>query len=183
MVEHQLFSRQLMRDVLHALGITNVAVSCANDLLDTTDLDFRPDMNFTDWSPSMDGVDLIRSIRRNQANLDRFVLMVVVSAYTDLNHACQAREAGMIEYLARPVSGEKIYRRICALVEHPCNFIATEIFFGPDRRRKAQAGKDDRRGKAPPEEAPDKDMDQDDVDAFLNPETTEDSEKATAGEE
>ena len=102
-VEHQLFSRQLMRDVLHALGIVNVTASYADDLFDATDLDFCPDMIFTDWSPSMDGVDLIKSIRRNQANLDRFVPVVVVSSYTDLEHVCQARDAGMTEYLARPV--------------------------------------------------------------------------------
>ncbi|MBT3887376.1 MAG: response regulator, partial [Rhodospirillaceae bacterium] len=135
-VEHQMFTRQLMRDVLHALGIVNVTASYADDLFDATDLDFSPDMIFTDWSPSMDGVDLIKSIRRNQANLDRFVPVVVVSAYTDLEHVCQARDAGMTEYLARPVSGEMIYRRICALVEHPRNFIETKMFFGPDRRRR-----------------------------------------------
>ncbi|MBT3552683.1 MAG: response regulator [Rhodospirillaceae bacterium] len=149
-VEHQMFTRQLMRDVLHALGIVNVTASYADDLFDATDLDFSPDMIFTDWSPSMDGVDLIKSIRRNQANLDRFVPVVVVSAYTDLEHVCQARDAGMTEYLARPVSGEMIYRRICALVEHPRNFIETKMFFGPDRRRRVMDfGHDEMRNGAP----------------------------------
>lgn len=149
-VEHKIFSRQIMRDVLHALGITNVAVSYANDLFDATDMDFCPDMIFTDWSPTMDGVDLVKSIRRNQANLDRFVPVVVVSAYTDLEHVCQARDAGMTEYLARPVSGEMIYRRICSLVEHPRNFIETEMFFGPDRRRRVmEFGHDELRTEPP----------------------------------
>lgn len=149
-VEHQMFTRQLMRDVLHALGIVNVTTSYADDLLDATELEFRPDMIFTDWSPSMDGVDLIKSIRRNQANLDRFIPVVLVTAYTDLKRVCQARDAGMTEYLARPVSGEMIYRRICALVEHPRNFIETEMFFGPDRRRRVMDFGHDELRTAPP---------------------------------
>ena len=135
-VEGQLFSRRLMRDVLHALGIVNVAVYYADELFDKTDLEFQPDVIFTDWSPTTDGIELIKSIRRNRANLDRCIPVVVVSAFTDLKHVCLARDAGMTEYLARPVSGEMIYRRLCSLVEHPRNFIETEIFFGPDRRRR-----------------------------------------------
>jgi DNA-binding response OmpR family regulator len=135
-VERHLFIRQLMRDVLRALGVHNVALSYADELFDDTSMENPPDMIFTDWSPGLDGVDLIKSIRRNQANLDRFIPVVVISAFTDLEHVCQARDAGMTEFLAKPVTGANIYRRICSLVEHPRNFIETEIFFGPDRRRR-----------------------------------------------
>ena len=135
-VERQLFLRQLMREILHALGVAHVSVSYADELFDDTNMEYPPDMIFTDWSPGLDGIDLIKTIRGNRANLDRYIPVVVVSAFTDLKHVCQARDAGMTEYLAKPVSGEMIYRRICSLVEHPRNFIETEIFFGPDRRRR-----------------------------------------------
>ena len=63
------------------------------------------------------------------------------------------------------------------VIEHPRQFVRTEMFFGPDRRRKKQDVDDDRRGKTPepkpkkPAEPMDKEMSQDEVDAFLNPDS------------
>ena len=107
-VERHLFTRQLMRDALRALGVLNVALPYADELFDDTSMENPPDMIFTDWSPGLDGIDLIKSIRRNQANLDRFI-PVVVSSFTDLEHVCQTRDASMTEFLAKPVSGKNIY--------------------------------------------------------------------------
>jgi len=52
--------------------------------------------------------------------------------------------------------------------------VRTETFFGPDRRHKNQEVEDDRRGKGAKEKkppAPNKEMSQDEVDAFLNPDS------------
>jgi hypothetical protein len=50
---------------------------------------------------------------------------------------CLARDAGITEFLAKPVSATLIYRRIAAMVENPRDFVETSSFFGPDRRRRA----------------------------------------------
>ena len=149
-VERQLFLRQLMREILHALGVAHVSVSYADELFDDTNMEYPPDMIFTDWSPGLDGIDLIKTIRGNRANLDRYIPVVVVSAFTDLKHVCQARDAGMTEYLTKPVSGQRLYQRISAIVKSNRDFIRATEFFGPDRRRRDKDHQgEDRRGKAP----------------------------------
>jgi two-component system chemotaxis response regulator CheY len=52
-----------------------------------------------------------------------------------------ARDAGITEFLAKPVSATLIYRRIAAMVENPRDFVETGSFFGPDRRRRAAGPK------------------------------------------
>jgi response regulator RpfG family c-di-GMP phosphodiesterase len=40
------------------------------------------------------------------------------------------------EFLAKPVSAKVLHRRISAIIEAPRNFIRTDAYFGPDRRRR-----------------------------------------------
>jgi len=40
------------------------------------------------------------------------------------------------EFLAKPYTATLIYRRICALVESPRDFVEAKGYFGPDRRRR-----------------------------------------------
>ena len=132
---HQLM-RQLMRDVLATLGVKNLEVLGAEDLDKPKNQGFVPDVIFADWSPACDGLSLIKDIRFHKRGFDRFLPIVMLSAYTEFRQVCAARDAGITEFLAKPVSAGLIYRRICALVENPRDFIDTDSFFGPDRRRR-----------------------------------------------
>ncbi|NQV56526.1 MAG: response regulator [Rhodospirillales bacterium] len=145
-VERHKLMRRLMRDVIRALGVDHVRVVNEQQLLNNEDADFKPDLIFTDWSPEVNGIELLRSIRDDKSEIDRFIPIVVVTAFTELSQVCEARDAGVTEFLAKPVSSDMIYRRICALVERPRDFITTKDFFGPDRRRRAMEFQgDDRR--------------------------------------
>ncbi|MEQ8332337.1 Hpt domain-containing protein [Nisaea sp.] len=45
----------------------------------------------------------------------------------------------MTEYLIKPVSAEKLRRRVVAVFTNPRSFVATERYVGPDRRRREAA--------------------------------------------
>ena len=79
------------------------------DGAETTLSTFNPDIIFTDWSPSMDGVNFICKLRKDDSADDRFVPIVLVSAYTDSKNVCIARDSGMSEFLAKPLSANMIY--------------------------------------------------------------------------
>jgi len=133
---HELM-RNLMRDVFRTLNVEEIQVVPTVESAETTLGAFNPDIIFTDWSPALDGVEFIRKIRMEQgATDDRFVPIVLVSAYTDLKNVCIARDSGMSEFLAKPVSAQLIYKRICTILEKPRDYIDTDDFFGPDRRRR-----------------------------------------------
>jgi hypothetical protein len=50
-----------------------------------------------------------------------------------------ARDAGVTEFLAKPISAKGLYQRILNVVANPRPFIKTETYFGPDRRRNVNA--------------------------------------------
>lgn len=78
-----------------------------------------------------------------------YLPIVVVTAYTELQHVTRARDCGVNEYLAKPVSAKSIYARICSLVDNVRPFIRCAGFFGPDRRRRRiEHGNHERRAHA-----------------------------------
>ena len=89
-------------------------------------------------------------VRQDIDSSDPFVPVIICTANTEYHHVCTARDNGMTEYLAKPVSAQTIYGRICALVENHRPFIRVSDFFGPDRRRhhKEEPGMVDRRKRA-----------------------------------
>lgn len=183
-VDDQEFIRNLVREMSRVLGCAQIYdVSNGEDAWEFVKK--RPvDLAIVDWyMKPTDGIELTRRIRHEKDCPNPYLPIIMMSGFAEQARIFGARDSGINEFIVKPLSAKALFSRIQNVIEHPRQFVRTATFFGPDRRRKAQDVKDDRRGKAPPEEAPDKDMDQDDVDAFLNPETTEDSEKATAGEE
>ncbi len=80
---------------------------------------------------------MIKQIREKKRDFDRYIPIVMVSAFTELTQVCMARDAGVTEFLAKPISATTIYRRICSMVENPRDFIETSSFFGPNRRRRS----------------------------------------------
>src|SRR3546814_14910570 len=46
-----------------------------------------------------------------------------------------APAAGVTEFLVKPFSAKTMARRITVVVENPRQFVRTDEFFGPDRRR------------------------------------------------
>ncbi|MBI1986710.1 MAG: response regulator [Rhodospirillales bacterium] len=96
----------------------------------------------------MDGLEFTRKVRSGEAGIDPFVPIIMVSGQTELRHIMKARDAGVTEFLAKPISARAMYSRICSVISNPRPFIRTATFFGPDRRRRALPYDGaDRRGK------------------------------------
>jgi len=51
----------------------------------------------------------------------------------------QARDAGVNEFIAKPVTSRNLFLRIAAVVERPRPFVRASTYFGPDRRRQNDA--------------------------------------------
>ncbi|MDP6172577.1 MAG: response regulator [Rhodospirillales bacterium] len=96
----------------------------------------HPDVIFTDCAPAFDGIDLVRKIRDKENGPDRFLPIIIVSAYTDLKTVLNARGSGANEFLTKPFTATSIYKRLCSLIERERYFIQCATFFGLDRRRR-----------------------------------------------
>lgn len=149
LVEKNDYMRHMMRGILFQLGLRNLRES--NNPDDAFDVfkDDPVDLVFTDWAPGLDGMHLLTRIRQDVESPDPYVPVIVVTAHTELRHICQARDSGVTEYLAKPVSATLIYGRIRAVIERHRQFIRNADFFGPDRRRRqGEYGGPERRDEA-----------------------------------
>jgi DNA-binding response OmpR family regulator len=102
--------------------------------------------------PIFDGLELIQMIRQPGGNSNPFVPIVMLTGHTERTRVTAARDAGITEFLAKPISAKGLYQRIFSIVAHPRPFIKTATYFGPDRRRtmnSTYAGPERRRGGEP----------------------------------
>jgi two-component system, chemotaxis family, chemotaxis protein CheY len=135
-IDDNVHMRQIVRTLLHGFGGREVweAEDGAAGLEVFTHN--APDILITDWAmPIFNGIELTQMIRQPGANSNPFVPIIMLSAYTEMTRVMAARDAGVTEFLAKPISAKALYQRILSVILNPRPFIKTESYFGPDRRR------------------------------------------------
>lgn len=135
-LEQQSLMRDLMKHVFREFRVKNTHitddVNVAFDIFCETDID----LILTDWSHGIDGMAFLKNVRMHEDSPNPYVPVIVVTANTEIDHVFVARDMGMSEYLAKPVSARLIYSRICSTIDSTRPFVRAGGFFGPDRRRR-----------------------------------------------
>jgi len=63
----------------------------------------------TDWRMEpLDGLDLTRIIRTGEDSPNPFVPIIMLTGYTEVARVHEARDAGVTEFLAKPVSSSMV---------------------------------------------------------------------------
>lgn len=97
-----------------------------------------PDLVIADWMMKpMDGISLTRLIRNDPKSPNPYTPVILMTGFSERRRVIQARDAGVTEFLVKPFNARDLYRRIAQVIERPRQFVRSEDFFGPDRRRKA----------------------------------------------
>lgn len=128
---------QLIKEVLRPLGVNRIAETMnAKDALTYLETNVV-DIIFTEWhmDGDMDGIGFVEWVRKNPASKNVFVPIIMVTAQSEEWKVMKARDAGVTEFLVKPFSAKTMARRITVVVENPRQFVRTDDFFGPDRRR------------------------------------------------
>lgn len=139
-VEDNPHMRRIVRTLLYGFGAREVAEAenGASGLEAFTHN--LPDIIITDWvMPVADGLELTRRIRQPGGNANPFVPIILLTGHSERRRVLAARDAGVTEFLAKPISSKALYQRVLNVVANPRPFIRTESYFGPDRRRNASA--------------------------------------------
>lgn len=90
----------------------------------------------------MTGIELTRVIRRDPEPRVAEVIIIMVSGFSDQPRVMAARDAGVHEFLVKPVSAKLIGERVKAVLRHPRPFERSADYIGPERRRGEAAGPD-----------------------------------------
>lgn len=138
LVEDNAYMRSLMRQILGAFGIKNI-LECTDggDAL-TMLRDFPADLVIADWvMEPVDGLELTRRLRTAQDSPNPHIPIVLLTGHTERHRVEEARDAGVTEFLAKPVYPKAVYLRLQEVIERPRRFVKAEEYTGPDRRRKS----------------------------------------------
>jgi len=138
-VEDNQHMRSLLRSLLNSIGIREIH-EAANGTAALDILREKPcDLVLSDLSMKpMDGIDFTRDVRQSPRSANPFLPVIMVTGHTERHKVEAARDAGVTEFIAKPVTAQNLFTRIAEIVERPRAFVRCESYFGPDRRRKAQ---------------------------------------------
>lgn len=146
-VDDNEFTRSLIKEVLNIIGFQLPNIQEASDGLAALKSleETKVHIVISDWRMEpMDGLTFVRKLRDPQNSPDPFVPVIFCSAYTEQELIERARDIGVNEVIAKPVSIGNIESRIRAVLEQPRPFVDENYYFGPDRRRRRDGPADGR---------------------------------------
>lgn len=97
------------------------------------------DVIVTEWKlKGMDGLKFLDILRNSAKSPNRFVPVIMLTAHSEQKYVTAARDLGITEFLAKPFNARSLYMRLASVIARPRNFINSDTYFGPDRRRSQQ---------------------------------------------
>jgi two-component system, chemotaxis family, chemotaxis protein CheY len=136
-VEDNAHMRILLRSLLQALGVGKVfeSIDGASGFVELRER--KPDFVLTDLSMKpVDGIEFTRMVRLRKDSPNLYVPIIMVTGHTERQRIEAARDAGVTEIIAKPITTQSLLQRLTEIVERPRPFIRCEAYFGPERRRK-----------------------------------------------
>lgn len=167
--------RRLVKALLRSFGITQILEASEGAQAFELVQRLNPDLIVTDWRMEpVDGLALTRMLRQSERSPDPYIPVIMMTAYAERIRVLAARDAGVTEFLVKPLSAKSLYSRLRAVIEQPRDFVRVGQYFGPDRRRHRdnQYSGEERRGKLDqqrPAATPETELGQDDVNRLFTP--------------
>lgn len=96
-----------------------------------------------------DGVEFLKRLRDEKTSPTPYLPVIMLTAHSERARVEAARDAGVSEFCAKPVTAAEMIRKVAAVIDHPRHFVRSPTYFGPDRRRRADPayqGQERRRG-------------------------------------
>ncbi|HWC63703.1 MAG TPA: response regulator [Rhizomicrobium sp.] len=136
-VEDNQHMRSLLRTLLNAIGIREI-VDANNGVTALTAMrEKKFDLILTDLvMKPMDGLEFTKTVRTAESSPNPFVPIIMLTGHTEKHRVEAARDAGVTEFLAKPITATSLFSRLAEVVERPRAFVRCDAYFGPDRRRK-----------------------------------------------
>jgi two-component system, chemotaxis family, chemotaxis protein CheY len=138
LVDDNHYMRVLLAEILRAIGVKEIHE--ANDGAEALQAmrDHPFDIVMTDLSMQpLDGIDFVRLLRNSPDSPNPMVPVIMITGHSTMQRVAEARDAGVNEFLAKPLTARGVVERISQVVDHPRPFVKTQTYFGPDRRRRA----------------------------------------------
>ena len=138
LVDDNHYMRVLLAEILRAIGVSTIHE--ANDGAEGLQMmrDHPIDVVLTDLSMQpLDGIDFVRLLRNSPDSPNQMAPVIMITGHTTFARVNEARDAGVSEFLAKPLTARGVIERLHQAIENPRPFVRSDDYFGPDRRRRA----------------------------------------------
>lgn len=151
LVEDDAYMRFLVRDILSVFGVGNIRMAKDGRSAYHELRSYPADIVIVDWlMQPMNGLEFLDKLRNDFDSPNPYAPTIMLTAFTEIERVKASRDKGITEFLAKPFTPQKLYQRIVSVIEDRRNYVRSDDYFGPDRRRvnRSFVGKDRRQAGA-----------------------------------
>ena len=129
--------RSIVATLLAGVGVQHVRECCDGAEALSSLRQWPADMAIVDFQMSpIDGVEFPRLVRNAADSPNPFLPIIMLTGHAAKARVEEARDAGVTEFVVKPVTARAVLDRINAVILRPRSFVRTSEYFGPDRRRR-----------------------------------------------
>ena len=140
-VDNNQLSLDILGQVVMGFGVRNI--SRAQTVKEAKEASLRGPLDFVLCDaqlPDEDGYALLRWMRREAPEPNKYAAAVVVTGHTRISQVMKARECGAHFIVAKPITPAVLLQRLFWVSKDERMFVDCEAYVGPDRRFRALAG-------------------------------------------
>jgi two-component system, chemotaxis family, chemotaxis protein CheY len=134
-IEDNLHFRTFLKSLLQALGVNQVRE--ARDGQEAMDIlkEFPADLATLDQKMAgVSGLEFVAMVRDEATSPAPFLPIIMMTGNTDAELLKLASDAGVNDFVTKPVSAMSFLARIQSVLENKRPFVRSSTYFGPDRR-------------------------------------------------
>lgn len=126
----------LTKSILQTFGVGQIFTALNGEDAIKKYKETNPDIIIADWMMKpINGIDMTKKIRSDDQSINPYVPVILMTGFSEKKRVFEARDAGVTEFLVKPFNARDLYRRLVQIIERPRQFVRSDDFFGPDRRR------------------------------------------------
>jgi two-component system chemotaxis response regulator CheY len=135
-IDDNLHMRAIIKALLRAFHLSNVTEASDGaeglDILNSNEFD----LVIVDYSmPIFNGLEFVQMVRTSSDSKNAYIPIIMITGHSNRDLVNQARDAGVTEFMVKPVTAKSLFDRIVSIIDRPRAFVRSKSFFGPDRRR------------------------------------------------
>ena len=135
------FSRGLIADILRNLNIGTINGARSARLADSELIERKLDLILLSAEGELvpEALAFIRQLRKNPDDRVRRLPVILITSALTRQLVIDARDAGVDEFVAKPITPAALQQRLQMVIETPRPFVDCPVYVGPCRRRKNPA--------------------------------------------
>lgn len=137
LVDDNQHMRAIVQTVLAGVGVSHIKETRDGSEALQALREWPADLAIVDFHMEpLDGVEFTRMVRRAPDSRNPYLPIIMMTGHSERHRVEEARDAGVTEFVAKPLTAKSVLERIHAVIYRPRPFVRTAEYFGPDRRRR-----------------------------------------------